>query len=541
MTSPQVKDTRAGGRYASAVPFATGTNANIVNPDDALRWKTYQFYDDVYHNRPETFAATIRGEDDEQVPIYLPSAGTIVEAVSRFLGVDFSFQLTTAPPPGQDVTGEIPEPSDEEMLACQTAFEQLFKREKVGLKYETLKRYGLVRGDALIHITADDTKAAGRRISIHELNPGQYFPIKGGPLNDQYIGCHIIGEIAHPTEKGKFACLRQTYRYIVDNDGNRTGGITTELTVWELGKWDDRDPEAETKQLATIVPEEQLPAQIDVIPVYHVKNEALPGDEFGRSELSGFETMINGINQSITDEDMTLVMQGLGMYATNAPPPVDAEGKETDWQVGPGQVIEVGDGQTFSRINGVSSVAPFQEHIRMIEDRLYKRLGLSDVAVGDVDTALVESGIALKMKLAPILARNAMKEAELVSVLDQMFYDLAMKWFPAYEGLSFGSVVPIVSFGDPMPVDRKAVIDEVMALIGATPPLITLEMAVERLSSVGYTFGPNAVEDLFALMARISDTLLGGGGGTQTGEELEAGDEVTGDEEEVQETPEEEA
>lgn len=541
MTSPNVKDTRAGGRYASAVPFATATNANIVNPDDALRWKAYQFYDDVYHNRPETFKATLRGDDDEQVPIYLPSAGTIVEAVSRFLGVEFSFQLTTAPLPDQELAGEMPEPSEEEMIACQQAFEQLFKREKVGLKYETLKRYGLVRGDSLIHVTADDTKPAGRRISIHELNPGQYFPIKGGPLNDQYIGCHIIGEIAHPTEKGKFACLRQTYRYNVDTEGNRTGGVTTELTVWELGKWDDRDPEAETKQLLTIVPQTELPSQIDVIPVYHIKNEALPGDEFGRSELSGFETIINGINQSITDEDMTLVMQGLGMFATNAPPPVDENGNETDWQVGPGQVIEVGDGQTFQRISGVSSVAPFQEHIKMMEDRLYKRLGLSDVAVGDVDTALVESGIALKMKLAPILARNAMKEAELVSVLDQLFYDLAMKWFPAYEGLSFGSVVPIVSFGDPMPVDRKAVIDEVMALIGATPPLITLEMAVERLSSVGYTFGPNAVEDLFALMARISDTLLGGGGGTQTGEELEAGDEVTGDEEEVQETPEEEA
>ncbi|QXO13660.1 portal protein [Gordonia phage DumpTruck] len=538
MTSPQNKDTRNGGRYASTVPFAQATNANIVNPEDAQRWKAYQFFDDVYHNRPETFKATIRGEDDEQMPLYLPAGGTIVEAVSRFLGVDFGFQLTVAPVPGQELTGELAQPTDEEMALCQAAFDQLFKREKMWLKFETGKRYGLVRGDTLYHIIADDTKPNGRRISINELHPGQYFPIKGGPLNDTFVGCHIIGEIAHPTEEGKFACLRQTYRYVVDNEGNRTGPVTTELTIWELGKWDDRDPENEVKQLATITPATELPSLIDQIPVYHIKNEAIPGDEFGRSELSGFESLFNGMNQALTDQDQTLTMQGLGMFWTNAPPPVDEQNQETSWEIGPGQVIEVGEGQTFGRVSGVSSTAPFQEHIKMIEERLYKRLGLSDVAIGDVDATVVESGIALQMKLAPILARNAMKEQELVSVIDQMFYDLALKWFPAYESLNFGAVVPVCSFGDAMPVNRKAVIDEVLQLVGATPPLITLDMAVERLSSVGYQFGPNPVEELFALMARISETLLGTGAGTQTGEEEELGTEVDeGTDEEAQEAP----
>lgn len=530
MAGPQkYRDERDGGRYATMADFIGYSSGNIVDSDDQLRWQAYQFYDDVYHNRPETFKATIRGEDDEQRPIYLPSGGSIIDAVSRFLGVDFSFTIELAPTPGSTDSADQLTATDEEIQALQTYFSTLFDREQFAKKYDNNKRYGLVRGDAMFHIVADDTKDPGGRISIYELHPGQYFPIKGGSLGDEYVGCHIISTITHPNDPKKEACLRQTYRYEMVNGANGTlvksGVVTSELSIWELGKWDDRAIDAKTEKVSDVWPATPLPSEINVIPVYHMRNNEIPGDEYGRSELAGFETILNAINQSITDEDMTLVMQGLGMFWTNAPPPTDAEGVETSWEVGPGQVIEVGDGQTFGRLNGVSSVAPFLEHIDAIEKRMQKKLGLSDVAIGDIDVATVESGIALQMKLAPILARNVLKEVELRSVINQMFYDLATKWFPAYEQVSFGSAVPKVSFGDPLPVDRKSIIDEVIQLMSTTPPIITLEMAQQRLAELGgYEFTSDSAELSYLMMGRITDALAGTG--VQAEEEFNSGSEV---------------
>ena len=509
------KDNRAGGRYAPALPWFSATNNNIVDPKDQQRHQAYQFYDDVFHNRPETFKATIRGDDDDQKPIYLPSAGTLVEAVARFLCVEFDF-VVTAQDVQASITGAITEgePSADtaDIQRCQAAFERLFKREQMFKKFENNKRYGLVRGDSMWHVVADDTKPAGRRISIHELHPGQAFPIYDPVFGQDIVGYHLVSVVNHPKDAKKQACQRQTYRYVLDKDGNKTGGITTELTLWEIGKWDDRNPENKLEKIGTIVEEKPLPAQIDALPVYHIRNNEITGEDWGLSELSGFETLLNGMNQSITDEDMTLVMQGLGMYWTDAPPPTDVNGAEVDWQVGPGQVIEVGAGQQFGRLTGVSSVAPFQEHIQTLERAIQQRVGLSDVAVGDVDVSVVESGIALRMKLAPILAHNALKELEYMAIMDNFFFDLAIKWFPAYESLSFGNAVPECRFGDALPVDRKAVIDEIIALLGSTPPLITMEMALERMESIGFSYPSTAVEDLFALMQRISDTLAGGTG-----------------------------
>src|SRR3546814_6544261 len=54
--------------------------------------------------------------------------------------------------------------SDQDNLMA--AFNQLFSREAFPSKYNSNKRYGLIRGDWAFHITADDTKLPGERISL---------------------------------------------------------------------------------------------------------------------------------------------------------------------------------------------------------------------------------------------------------------------------------------------------------------------------------------------------------------------------------------
>ena len=57
-----------------------------------------------------------------------------------------------------------------------------------------------------------------------------------------------------------------------------------------------------------------LPKTI-ALPIYHIAKQSMEGSTYGLSQLSGIETIINGINQSITDEDLTLVTQAIGVYA----------------------------------------------------------------------------------------------------------------------------------------------------------------------------------------------------------------------------------
>lgn len=86
---------------------------------------------------------------------------------------------------------------DKRLLAveCKVAvevFKKLFKRETMYAKFASQLRYCLIRGDAVWHFTADPNKPAGKRISIHELDPATYFPIHDEDDPEKLIGVHTI-------------------------------------------------------------------------------------------------------------------------------------------------------------------------------------------------------------------------------------------------------------------------------------------------------------------------------------------------------------
>ena len=465
-------------QYASALPFINTNLANVVAEFDVARIKSYKLYEDLYHNRPETLELIIRGDDEDGQKIYLPATKKIIEAVNRFLAVDFGFVVD--PDRG----------TPEEQAAMQIYMDNLFNRERIYTKFSTQKRYGLIRGDALWHITADDTKADGQRISVHELNPANYFPISDPNDANRIIGCHIVDLVQDPRtpeDRTKQVARRQTYRKVLDAEGRPTGTITSELTTWAIGKWDDRVLKAdEMEQVSTIKPVFELPAEITQLPVYHIRNGVIPDSWFGSSQVAGVETILAALNQSVSDEDLTLVMQGLGMYWTDSAPPQDEEGNDVSWQIGPRNVIEVGSGQNFGRVTGVSSIAPFIDHMKFIEQFAESAQGISDVAAGRVDVQVAESGISLRLQLAPILQANAEKEQEMLGVYDQMFWDLTHMWLPAYEGLNFPDVRVASVVGDPMPINREARIKEIIELVGAN--LMPIAMAQAELTKLGYNF-----------------------------------------------------
>lgn len=484
MTSPQ---------YATAKPFFEKAGPAVPNlagsPEDLERIRAYRLYEDFYYNRPETFKVFLRGEDSE--PVYIPSAKKMVEAMNRFLCKKFAFVV----PPKGNQAGEG------ELIM---RMENLFKREKMYAKFKNQKRQSLIRGDGMFYVTADPNKDQFSRISIHELNPANYFPIVDPNDKTRVIGCHIVEVVQDPREKDdrtKMVARRQTYlkagvsynssasRYEVAPGSQH--GVFTETTHWEIGKWDDRNLKADDLEKVPAGADDlammQLPQPITSLPVYHWRNVVVDGSLFGNSEISGIETLIAGVNQDLSDAQLTLVLQGLGVYATDSKPPVDEAGESVGWDLGPGQVVEMKQGAKFERISGVSSMSPAMELIGELKNGIQEANGIPDIAAGKVDVTVAESGISLALQLAPILAAGEEKESEILGTIDHMLYDLKNQWFPAYEGVSFGEDVSIVSTVDEaMPVNREQRIQEVMLLF--TSNLITIAAAQAELAKLGYKF-----------------------------------------------------
>ena len=361
------------------------------------------------------------------------------------------------------------------------AFRSLFRRENFHVKFNSQKRWGLVRGDAIWHITADDTKPEGTRISLHDVNPKRYFPITDPDNPNRVTGCHLIETIPDPRDDTKQVIRRQTYR----KGGSKGDGdaITSELSLWEVGKWDDRYLKPEDLSRISIVrPEAPLPPAITTIPVYHIRNT---WDEynFGSSLLRGIETIMAAANQGVSDQALSMAIMGLGYYWTDAAPPVDAGGQPTAWEIGPLRMTEVPQGSKVGKLEGVGSVTPSIEHLQFIlgQDGACG-IGIPDIAAGKVDVSVAESGISLRLQLAPILASNAEREQMMLSVYDQLFFDLRTMWFPTYESANYDADITSI-VGDPLPQNRDAQIKEIIDLKAGG--ILSIEEARTKLIELG--------------------------------------------------------
>lgn len=463
----------------SGVASMLGTLPSWMDAADGQRHEAYTKYEQMYWNAPDTYKLVQRGTDTK--PLYIPSARVIIEATNRFLAKGWDYVIDP----------RIGSPADQQLL--RTQMNTLFKRETVWTKFATQKRYGLIRGDALWHIVADPAKPAGARLSIYEIDPGSYFPIYLDNDPDRLIGMHIVDQMEYQT---KVVTRRLTYRKDPD-----TGVITTETSLFEIANWDDRDAANEIKKVAQLVPPTPLPPTITAFPVYHIKNSPTPGAPFGSSELRGLETIMAAVNQTISDQELAIAMDGIGLYATNSGPPVDDDGNETNWLLGPGRVVEIDENSEFKRVAGVTNL-PGIEHIDFILGKAQQSVGIPDIAIGNVDVQVAESGVALAIQLAPLLAKNAEKEQDMLGVYDHMLWDITHMWLPAYEAFSAGMTLDIASVvTDPMPVNRQARIAEILQLL--TAQVISGNYARELLTDLGYNFpaemGADIVQETQAL------------------------------------------
>jgi hypothetical protein len=440
---------------------------------DQERILSYQVYEQIYWGVPETFKIVARGTEDK--PIYVPTGRIIVDTTHRYVasGFDFSVDLRTG--------GDSSQSADAQ--AVTLAMEDLWTRERFRSKFNGNKRYGLIRGDWAWHIVADDTKLPGSRISIYPLDPASYFPIWDEDDLDKIVGCHIVDTVQVGNDQ---FIKRLTYRK------TETGSITSEESLFKVDDW--FGPEAKVQQV--LKPLTELPPTITALPVYHIKNFEEPANPFGSSELRGLERIIASVNQTISDEELTLALEGLGVYATDAPPPVDENDQETTWQLGPGRVVEHPAGSKFERITGVGSVKPSQDHLAFLLAMIHEASGTPDVARGKVDVKVAESGISLMLQMAPMLAKVDEKDQLVKDVHDQMFFDLVNGWFPGYESTSFGDARVRARVGDKLPVDRAARFKELNDMLDKG--VISSDFYRSEATKLGYKFPDTMVNEIAA-------------------------------------------
>lgn len=469
----------------------------IPDPLDQERIASYAVYEQIYWGVPETFKLVARGAEDK--PIYIPTGRTIVDTTHRYTATGFTY--------GVDLRSGGEASASQDAQALTLALDDLFTRERFRSKFNGNKRYGLIRGDWCWHIVADPLKAPGSRISIYPLDPASYFPIWDEDDLDRIVGCHIVDTV---TIGNDTYIKRLTYRK------TEIGSITSEEALFATDDWGG--PESKPKIIVSPVME--LPREITALPVYHIKNFEEPANPFGSSELRGLERIIASVNQTISDEELTLALEGLGMYATTAPPPIDEDGEETTWQLGPGRVVEHPAGTDFKRITGVGSVKPSQDHIAFLLEQMREASGTPRVAIGKVDVATAESGISLMLQMSPMLAKVEEKDELVRDTHDQMFFDLVRGWFPGYEQTNFGDDVRVKSvFGDKLPVDRAAKFKELNEML--VNKVISVQYYRSEATKLGYQFPANMDAEIVATTRAIT-TATADPFASRVDEELEA-------------------
>lgn len=521
----------AVSQYATAIALNRPAPVHVADNqwEDQDRVRAYGTYEDIWNNVPEAFSALLRASDDPLSRRYVPAVRSLIESVNRYLAVDM--ETTWTPIPGNTI-------SDQDMLDFTARFQSFWAREEVGIKLQSAKRWMLIKADALIAISADPAKPEGSRIRITEIEPEQYFPLFDPADGERILGVYLASIVLD--DEGEEVIQRIEYRRIFNEEqsaefgGTPVGGIFYRVGYFELDGWDDREDGEEALKpvqppswaqlqfedgtdLAAGVP---LPAQITSIPVYHIRNRRRGGKagRFGTSEIQGLESILAGITQNTSDEDVASAMAGLGFYWTDSGRPRDENGRELPWEVGAAVIAEVEAGKRIGRVEGVGTVQPIQDHISLLKDSAREANGIPEIAAGKTNSATASSGVALRIEFMPILSSNAEREEELASRFTQFLWDLTQMWFPAYEGWSPLPLQPGVVFGDPLPVDRAAVIAEVRDLVATG--IASKDWAVGHLKAkLGYDFPADMLQaaaaerqaELDAMGSRLDQEMTGGG------------------------------
>lgn len=471
--------------YSTIAPWLKGRLPGWVPPLDAERIASYQAYDEMYWNHNENYKLVARGTDDV-APIYVPRPKTIVETLNMYIGKGLNFL----------VDPEIGTPNAQGLT--KKVFTQLFARERFLSRYNSNKRFGLVRGDWIWHLMADPTKPAGSRLRVVTVDPGSWFPVFLDDDPDRLHKVHIVDRYINPSDSKAYV-KKRTYTKEIGGDGGFTGVITFEEAIYEEEKTFKSDG---TPTKVTLAPT-ALDPRITSIPVFHIPNFDEPGNPYGSSELRGMERLIAAVNQVLSDEDLSLALMGLGVYATDSTAqPRNPQGETVPWTIYPGKVLQGATG--LKKVEGITSVTPFGEHYGRLVSELEMATGASMAAMGAMEVQVAESGVALQIRLSPTLAKAEEKDQIIKDLHSHLFHNIQV-WHQVYEGEDLSECVVTPTFGDKLPRNKSAEVDLCLRMMSTDPPIMSAKTARQYLTEhAGLSF--DEAEEVLVYAERKSIT-----------------------------------
>jgi hypothetical protein len=406
--------------YSGVKPLLNDGQNLWVPELDRDRIGSYQKYEEIYWSHDAAFQLQ---DDSSERPVFVPSPRVICDTTSHFWlkGLEISS------------TG-----------ATQKALDAFMDREEFLPKFHVAKHSGVVRGDFILHLTADPTKPEGTRVSVNSVDPAMYFPELDDQNLDRVLAVNLVEQVINPDNPSQVFIHRLRYRYVMVGVDRK---VTSQEAWYEVENW-DKGTRVKVKEIRGEV---LLPDPINTIPVYHFKNQPWQGEPFGNSEIRGYEAIQQRINQSATDEDVALALEGLGVYATDAPAPTDDEGNELPWSIVPGRVVEVPSGTKFERVKGVSTVEPFQSHIGLMLESMYEASATFRATM--VDAKVAESGIALAIRFLPTMAKLEERDFFGTARLTQFWFDWR-SWHQAFEGDELPQDIKVI-IGDKLPTNKN--------------------------------------------------------------------------------------
>lgn len=464
--------------YSTVAPlFSAIEDVSWLPDEDQDRIQAYATYDQIYWNFSEVFKITMRGTFDK--PVYVPSGKTVVDETAHYLlkGLDIS-------------------PANEKDQKLADALKLFMKRQRFYSKFHEAKHSGVARGDWILHMTVDEDQMEGYRISVNSVDPASYFPLYSDDDLDRLEGVRLVEQIADEAGGTRVRMLQYSYEYY-GAVGSVTRRVIVEEAELKVEGWWKGKPEAVV--LKRHIKPTALPDSIQRIPVYHFKNGSWQGDPFGSSEMRGQELLLSAVNQTVSDEELALALEGLGVYATDAPKPTNDDGDVEEWVIAPGMVLNIPGGSEFKRVQGIKSIAPFQDHVEFLQKNLFE--GTGTFRSNAIEVSIAESGIALAIKFMPTAAKIEERDNNGLDLLDQFWYEWRV-WHAEYEGVDFTKLDLAITLGSKLPINRIELINELNNMLDRK--IITRayyrEQMVKRL---GYVFPDKMGEEVLAEEAKF--------------------------------------
>ncbi|MFD6149353.1 hypothetical protein, partial [Streptomyces sp. NPDC060243] len=228
---------------------------------------------------------------------------------------------------------------------------------------------------------------------------------------------------------------------------------------------------------------DHLDLMADFIPVIHQPNTVPPAEEhWGQSSLAKALQVFDELQGTDTDSSRA--------SATTGSPIFYLSGKNTSGRqylaVGPGTVLEGGEGGRMDTVNTAPQLAELRNHTHDLKERASNVVRLPAVSLGTMDPSKVPSGYALQLSLGPLdslIAGMRLARAHKDSLLLKFVTRLHLAGqHPDWMGVP---VLPVVLVRGPYtPTDKAAVLAQVTTALEAGA--MSLETAVRMLQEAGY-------------------------------------------------------